>query len=163
MTQIITPQELKDSCLIDINVLDSNCLPGIKHSQELNLRKLIGESLYNAIITKIDSNTLTGKYKTLVDDYIKDYLYLDAAAEIQPLIASKIRNAGVVVTNEENFKSAEDDSIDRKVKYYKTRADAYGLLVINYIRKNSADFPEFHTEDCNEIKPQDSSFRLNIF
>ena len=69
----------------------------------------------------------------------------------------------VVVTNEENFKSAEDEAIDRRVSYFKKRADAYGLLVVNYIRKNSADFPEYHTEDCNEIKPQDSSFRLNIF
>ena len=163
MTQIITPQELKEQSLVDINVLDFYCDQAIKISQEVNLCKLIGQSLYDVIIAKIDDNTLSGKYAILVDDYIKDYLYLDSTAEIQIPLAFKNRNMGVVRTTDPEVESVELKDITYIKKYYSDRADFYAQKIVNYIRKNSADFPEYHTEDCNEIKPQDSSFRLNIF
>lgn len=163
MTQIITPTELKELGYVDKNVLDIHCNVGIKLAQEIDLMGLIGENLYNAIIDKIDNDTLTGKYKILVDGYLKDYLWLNAVAEIQTPISNKTRNAGVIKTTDENIESVEDAQVSRMVKYYKSRADSYGKNAMNYIKRNIADFPEFHTEDCNKIKPQDSSFRLNIF
>lgn len=163
MTQIITSAELKEQSLVDINVLDFYCEQAIKISQDVNLCKLIGETLYNSIINKIDNGVLTGKYAILVDDYIKDYLYLDATAEIQIPLAYKNRNMGVVRTTDQEVESVELKDIAYIKKYYSDRADFYAQKIVNYIRKNSADFPEYYTEDCNEIKHQDSSFRLNIF
>lgn len=163
MTQIITAAELKEQSLVDINVLDFYCEQAIKISQEVNLCKLIGESLYESIIAKIEDTTLSGKYAILVENYIKDYLYLDATAEIQIPLAYKNRNMGVVRTTDPEVESVELKDIAYIKKYYSDRADFYAKKIVNYIHKNKTDFPEFHSEDCNEIKPQDSSFRLNIF
>ena len=50
MTYIITPQQLKEKSLIDVNVADFLCEVAIKTSQEINLVSVIGENLYNKIM-----------------------------------------------------------------------------------------------------------------
>jgi hypothetical protein len=161
MTQIITPQDLKEQSLIDKNVSDFYCDQAIKISQEVNLEQLIGENLYNAIIARIVANTLTGKYKELVDNYIKDFLYLDATSEIQIPLSFKNRQMGVVRTTDENVMSAELSQVQYLKDYYKHRANYYALKIKNFIEKYEKDFPEYHTEDCNGIKPN-NKFRPNI-
>lgn len=163
MTQIITPEDLKTQSLVDINVLDFYCDQAIKISQEVNLSQLIGESLYEAIIAKIVANTLTGKYKTLVDDYIKDYLYLDSTAEIQIPLAFKNRNTGIVRTTDDNVESVEMKEIQYLKKYYSDRATFYATRIRNYIEKNIADFPEYNDCSYNTIKPTKQDFKPNIY
>lgn len=161
MTQIITAEELKEQSLVDKNVSEFFCNQAIKMSQEINLQQLIGENLYDAIIAKIVGNTLTGKYKELVDNYIKDYLYLDATSEIQIPLSFKNRQMGVVRTTDEEVESATLENVNYLKDYYKHRANYYALKIKNFIQKYEKDFPEYSTELCNEIKPN-QAFRPNI-
>lgn len=161
MTFIITSQNLKDQSLVDQNVADFYCNQAIKISQDINLQQLIGENLYRAILAKIVGNTLTGKYKELVENYIYDYLYLDATSEIQIPLAFKNRNAGIVRTTDDNVESAAMEQVQYLKQYYRDRANFYAIGIKNFIEKNKTSFPEYESEDCNELKPN-NKFRPNI-
>lgn len=163
MTYIITPQQLKEKSLIDVNVADFLCEVAIKTSQEINLVSVIGENLYNKIITLINTNTLTGLYKDLVDFYITDYLCFQATAEIQIPLAYKNRNAGVVRTTDEEVESVALKEIQYIVDFYKNRAVAYSKKMQGFILRNKEGFPEFLTEDSTQIQASDKyNCPLNI-
>lgn len=153
MTQIITPASLKDQSLIDVNVQDFYCDAAIKTAQEIFLVQIIGESLYNKIISLIVANSLTGKYKDLVDYYIINYLLYEATAEIQIPLAYKNRNMGIVRTTDPEVEIVELKEIQYIVDYYKNRADFYSVKIKNFILDNLSSFPEYCAESTNEIKP----------
>lgn len=155
MTSIITPTQLKDKSLIDVNVADFLCEIAIKTSQEIFLVGIIGENLYNKIISLIETNTLSGAYKDLVDFYIIDYLCFQATAEIQIPLAYKNRNAGVVRTTDESVESVALKEIQYIVDYYKNRAIAYSKKMQGFIIQNKQSFPEFLTENATQTKAGD--------
>ena len=74
MTYFISIEELKQNNVINANVDSEYIEPALKEAQAIFLKELIGDALYTVIENKINGNTLTGKYQTLVNDYIKPYL-----------------------------------------------------------------------------------------
>lgn len=163
MTNIITPTQLKEKSLVDVNVADYFCEVAIKTSQEIYLVGIIGENLYNKIINLIETNTLSGAYKDLVDFYIVDYLCFQATAEIQIPLAYKNRNAGIVRTTDESVENTALKEIQYIVDYYKNRATAYSKKMQGYILRNKASFPEFLTEDNTQVRAEDQyNCPLNI-
>ena len=155
MTPIITPTQLKEKSLVDVNVADFLCEVAIKTAQEIGLVSIIGDNLYNKIIALIEANTLTGLYKDLVDYYIIDYLCFQATSEIQVPLAYKNRNSGVVRTTDESVESAALKEIQYIVDYYKNRAISYSKKMQGFILRNKQSFPEFLTEDNTQTKADD--------
>ncbi|MBQ2175277.1 MAG: hypothetical protein II453_09490, partial [Alphaproteobacteria bacterium] len=70
MTYFITIEELKQTTF-NANLDNEYIAPALEEAQSIYLREIIGDLLYNSITNKIDSETLSGKYLTLVDQYIK--------------------------------------------------------------------------------------------
>lgn len=155
MTNIITPAQLKEKSLVDVNVADFLCETAIKTAQEIGLVSIIGDNLYNKIISLIVSNTLTGEYKNLVDYYIIDYLCFEATAEIQIPLSYKNRNSGVVRTTDEHTESAALKELQYITDYYRNRAISYSKKMQGFIIRNKTSFPEFLTEDCTQTTAND--------
>ena len=73
-TLLISEAKLKRFTDIN-NALDVDLISSvIREAQIVHITRLLGTKLYDKIISDVDNDTLTGNYKTLVDDYIQDAL-----------------------------------------------------------------------------------------
>ena len=76
MTTTLLISEAKIRAFSDMNdsVDDALITNGIREAQDIAIQPIIGTKLYDALITKVNNNSLSGSYQSLVDDYIQPAL-----------------------------------------------------------------------------------------
>ena len=162
MTNILTINELKNSVL-NANIDDEYIQPAIDEAQSIYLREILGDALLNAVINKINGNNLTGKYLTLVNDYIKPYLSYMVQSIIVVPITYKIRNAGVVQQYDNGFTTSQMKDTQYLKDYYDGKAEFYGNRLTEYLKKNASDIIEYRLSASNVTNPTTSQNVTNIF
>lgn len=130
MIDLITIQELKDSGLIDKNVLDSYLLPAIQLSQDQGLQFILGSTLYKQLRNEdvVDEELMT---------YIKPYLLYKTVAELQIILNYKQRNAGTVYANDVNYGTIPVETIQHLAKYYDDKAQFYANQLTKYLNSTT--------------------------
>ena len=71
----ISQDRLKTSTALNYNIDTEYLLPFVKIAQDKHLQAILGTKLYEKLendIAGVDEASLSGAYKTLVDDYIQD-------------------------------------------------------------------------------------------
>ena len=73
-TLLISENKLKNFSDLN-NALDPDLLKNaIREAQDIDLQRMLGFKLYNKIIDDVAAGTISGVYKSLLDDYIQDAL-----------------------------------------------------------------------------------------
>ena len=149
---LISPDDVKSQSDLNYNVDDTAIGASIRVSQQIYLRDIIGDALlerlqvlvYNAIEGNPDTidDEANIAYKTLLDDYISNFLTYKVANEICDRLSLKIRNMGVVKNNDTNMQQADlGDLIYLKQKYDTFANDAANRMTA-FICSNEAAYPE---------------------
>jgi hypothetical protein len=159
---LISEKTLKSQSYINDNVDSCYIVPSIRSAQDIGLQPLIGTNLYVALQDKIQSNSIEGDYKILMDEYITPYLVNRVMMEIQLPLAYKMRNSGVVQSNNEYETNTYLKDAKQMSVYYEQKSDFYGLRLTSYLNHNSSKFPEYTTGDCSDIKPSKENYNTNI-
>lgn len=149
---ILSEDYLKTNSGLNENVFGKTILPAIREAQDIELQTIIGESLYNAILDKISTNTLVDAYKTLVDDYCRPYVMYMTLAGLVDGLANKMGNIGVVRSRDEYVDNLSDDERDRVFHSYVYKADFYGRRLQEFLLNNRQEFPELDDCACESIK-----------
>lgn len=163
-TMLISPTTIKSTGDLNLNVDDSVMGASIRVAQNVYLQDVIGTTLlhrlqelvYNAIQGNEDNinETENEPYKTLLDDYLKNVLTYKVCSEICVRISLKIRNAGVVQTNDVNINGA----VLSDIKYLKNIYETYYCDALNrmtdYLKENKSSFVELEECNCGRIKPK---------
>lgn len=142
-TLLISQTYLQSKSIINDNADWEMIKPVIKMVQDLYLQDLLGTDLYVKLQTEIIGGTLAGSYKTLVDNYIQDYLHWMIVAHVSPIFKFRYMNKGIVENGggDSNVTSTDD------LKYITTQwlnyAEKYGNNITKYLNANSTLFPEF--------------------
>lgn len=152
MANFISIDELKNSVL-NANIEEEYIQPAIDEAQSIYLREILGDKLYNSINDKVQHNTLTGKYLTLVNQYIKPYLTYMVQSLIVIPINFKTRNAGVINQYDNGFSTTTMKDTNYVKEYYDSKAQFYGNRLTEYLQKNAADFPEYGWSQDNITQP----------
>ncbi len=120
--------------------LIKNC---IRTAQDYYLQSIIGTVLYEKILTDIDSGSLTGDYKTLVDSYIQDYLLYATYYETLEEIFIRPRNKGLLKpTGGENSVDVDLQTYNVKRQSVENKMTYYAERLTNYILEDNGLFPE---------------------
>ena len=127
----ISEQKLKDSTAINLNVDVDILLPFVREAQKLYVETALGSDLTQKLKDEITAGTLAGAYKTLVDEYIGD-------------IYSKTSETGNALSTSEAQEFREE--VLNTASYYRER-------LIEYIRNNTASFPEYSTNSGADVSP----------
>jgi hypothetical protein len=116
----------------------------VREAQDIEISRIIGTKLYDKLIADINAGTLSGEYKTLMDDYIQDALLYWAYYYSLDAIYLKPRNSGLVIGNGgENSNSVDRDLYNVKRQNVKNKAEWYSNKLSEYIlEKGSGVFPE---------------------
>jgi len=153
-TLLISEAKLKRFTDIN-NALDVDLISSvIREAQIVHITRLLGSKLYDKILSDVDSGTLSGNYKTLVDDYIQDSLLYWSYYESLESIYLRPRNAGLVVPQGGDNNAAADLTLyDRKRISVKNKAEYFSERVVDYLCFNNVLFPEYNQNVNDDIYP----------
>lgn len=159
---IITPDELKNSVL-NANIDSEYIEPAINEAEDVYLREILGDNLYETILDKIDTETLADKYLELVDHYIKPYLTYKVQSLMVVPVNFKLRNAGVIQQYGQDFQTTGVEDTAYMMNYYNGKAEFYANRIERYLEKNFGELPEYTETEDNITNPTTSQTACGIF
>ena len=145
MTSTFILSEAKFRQFTDVNdSLDTALIKNaIREAQDIHLQRIIGTKLYQSILSKIDTSSLTGDYETLVNDYIQDFLLYAAYYETLEAIYIRPRNNGLLTpTGGENSIEVDRSLFNVKRQSVENKQEFYAEKLSQYISENESTFPE---------------------
>jgi hypothetical protein len=126
------------------NIDPDKIIPFVKTSQDKYILIILGTVLYDKLQTDIENGTLTGIYRSLVNDYIVDTLVHYAMVEALPFLAYTIANGGIVknVSSEQATSPSKND-IDFLLQKELGTAQFYAERLTDYLIAFSQNIPEY--------------------
>jgi len=167
MTTTLLISEAKVRAFSDINesVDDSLMVNAIREAQDIVMQPIMGTKLYNTLIEKIDNNSLSGSYQTLVDDYIQPALVYASLYNITENVYVRTRNNGLLTpTGGENSINVDKNMYDTKRQSIFNKQQFYSDQLSRYLNEKYNLFPELgeNTELYQFIPDYASQYRSPI-
>lgn len=157
-TLLISEGKLKAFTDINNNLDTDLIKSAIRESQIIELTRLLGEKLYDKIVTDVYNGTISGVYKSLLDDYIQDVLIYYSYYTALEYIYLRPRNNGLLQPQGgDNSLSVDMSVYDKKRQSVKNKAEYFAERLVDFLCFNDELFPEYGTETNEEIVPDKGS------
>jgi len=153
----ISRTDLVKNTILDGNVDTDKFIQFIKISQEIHIKNYIGSDLYNKISTHIIAGNLSGAYLTLTNTYLQPMLIHYAMIDYLPFAAYQIKNGGVFKHISENAESVSKNEVEYLVNKEREFAEYYTRRMIDYVTYNISSFPEYNTNNNEDVYPSKDS------
>ena len=161
---LISEDTLKTHSSLNKNVWADNLSSVIKATQDVDLQRILGPCLYKKVLELVENGGIRNEnysiYKTLLDEYITDYLIYQTLVNLIPEISTKITNMGLVVSNDEHVQNVTQGERDLVMGQYQKYADAYCKMMQDFLKENRDSFPELN---CCGAPTLDSSASSQLF
>lgn len=164
---LINENVLKTETILNDNVGSEFIRPAIEASQDIFLQQLIGtelvDKLYDLVATNNINDAKFAAYKTLLDEYITNYLKYKVLAEITIPLAYKYRSGGVVQTTGDHYMNSTLRDATMVQNHYETRATFYAERLSRYLNTNNNLYPEYmSTRDNADMRANPDAYQTNI-
>lgn len=165
---LISETTLKKYTVVNDNVDAAYITPSIVKAQEIGLQPLIGSVLYRKLCevadTPPDERTEADQpYVDLINEYVTPYLCNKTTAEVQWAVFAKIKNNGIVTSQDQQTQQMSIGDCEYLRKKYDYDADFYGGRLTDYLKANTNTYPEYmKRESCADIKADADAYKTNI-
>jgi hypothetical protein len=153
----ISRTDLVKNTILDGNVDTDKFIQFIKIAQDIHIRNYLGSKLYNKIGADIIAGSLSGAYLTLVNTYVQPMLIHYAMVDYLPFAAYQVKNAGVFKHISENAESVSKSEVDYLVNKEREFSEYYTRRMIDYVTYNISSFPEYSTNNNEDVYPDKDS------
>lgn len=150
----ITLKELKRKSIFDGNIDADKIIQFIEVAQDTEIQTYLGTKLYDKLQADIIADTLTGNYKTLVDDYVKPMLIWYTQAAYIPYAAYQISNGGIYKHNSENATAVDQSEINALASHATETAEFYTQRFMDHMNYNSNLYPEYISNQDDGMYPE---------
>jgi len=125
--------------------IDSDKLiPFVKTAQDKYILIALGTVLYGYLQAQVAAGTVTGVYKTLMDDYITDCLVHYTFVEALPYLAYQFDNTGITKNiNGEQGSSPSKVDIDYILQKELATAQFYAERLVNFLIAHNSTYPQY--------------------
>ena len=158
----ISEQKLKDSTAINLNVDVNILLPYVLQAQTLYIEPKLGTQLYEHIKGLIQAGTISDAgnvaYKTLLDDYISFVLVNYSFYHAIPYLRFKVENGNIYSKTSENGTALSTEESQSLREEISNTAQYYTERLIEYIRNNIGDYPEYSTNSGADVNPDKNAY-----
>jgi hypothetical protein len=159
---LISEQKLKDSTAINLNVDVNILLPYVLQAQTLYIEPKLGTQLYEHIKGLIQAGTIGDAgnvaYKTLLDDYISFVLVNYSFYHAIPYLRFKVENGNIYSKTSETGTALSTEESQSLREEISNTAQYYTERLIEYIRNNTSDFPEYSTNSGADVNPDKNAY-----
>ena len=154
----ISEESIKSSTTINGNVDAELLLPYIKVAQDIHIHQLLGTDLYEKLQSDITGSSVAGAYATLLDNYIQPVLIHYSLYECLPFLSYKIMNKDIVRKISETSTAASLEDIVYIRDIVKNTAEFYASRLVDYIKNNSASYPEYNSNSGGDLSPTKEAY-----
>ena len=162
-TLYISATRLKKDTALGGSVDDNLIMPYILLAQDMYILPILGTDLDDKLKSDLQGSTLTGVYKTLVEDYLQKALVQFAFAELAPFMRLRfVNNAIVVMGATDQSSSASYDDIKPLMDRAKDAAEFYRERTIDYLRNNTSSFSEYSSNTGADLDPTTRNYYAGI-
>lgn len=154
---LIGPKTIKKLSPINNNVEEQDLFVSALSTQNIDLQNIIG----NRLLWKLQELIATGEissqdnfnYKALLDIYITPLMTSIITYKSMPVIQYKLRNKGVVTTNDEHVYNASYSDLKNVVELYRVESVEYANILKKFLCKNKENYPELCCDEDTIICP----------
>ena len=158
-TLFIKRSDIVKNSIIDGAVDTDKFIFFIRIAQEMHVQNYLGTKLYDKITNDINTNSLTGDYLNIVNEYIQPMLIHFAMVDYLPFASFELKNGGLVKHTSENSQNATKEEVDFLVQRHRNFADFYTRRFIDYMSFNTNLFPEYNSNVNDDMYPdKDANF-----
>ena len=162
-TLYISATRLKKDTALGGSVDDNLIMPYILLAQDMYILPILGTDLDDKLKSDIQGSTLTGVYKTLVEDYLQKALVQFAFAELAPFMRLRfVNNAIVVMGATDQSSSASYDDIKPIISRSQDAAEFYRQRTIDYLQNNSSSFSEYTSNQGADLSPTTQNYYAGL-
>lgn len=162
--KLISTEYLFKHTIIDDNVDPDLLNKFIIQAQDLNIQQIIGNTLYVKIMTDVVSNTVTGFYKDLLDNYIQRCQAEWTVYYSFPFINYRLTNKAVSEKNSDNSNPTSLENIQWLREQVRNTAEFYSTRIREFISNNPNQFPEYYViQGCLSITPKRNNYFGGIY
>jgi hypothetical protein len=136
--------------------------PHILATQDAWVQPIIGQSLYEKIMSDIVASSLTGAYKTLVEDYIARTTVWFTCFKGLPFWGVKVVNSGVIQRVTDDGATVSFSDIDKLSGLCKQQAEFYKQRLIDYLCANPSLFPEYNQNASGEMSHDSTNYSSGL-
>lgn len=147
MTTVFLLSEAKLRAFTSLNnSVDSDLVRNsIRTAQDYRLQSILGTLLYQKLLDDVQAGTISGNYKTLLDNYVQDFLLYAAYYEALEEIYLRPRNNGLLKPNGgENSDPVDRDIYEMKRQSVLNKATFYADKLTKYLIEENGLFPELN-------------------
>jgi len=123
--------------------------PNIQYVENEYIVCMIGQDLYDELITQIETDTLTVDNATLLDTYLKPCVSWYLIAESMVLSTYRIENKGLMQNIDDTSQAASGSQLRFTQDYCKNRAQRLADMTLKYLEKNKDLYPLWNL-DCGQ-------------
>jgi len=151
----ISEAKLKESTAINLSVDVDLLLPYVRQAQKLWCETRLGTPLNNKLKTLISTGTVGAvgneAYKTLLDDYIGDFLPVMAMYHAIPFLRFKVEAGNIYSKTSETGTALTTEEAQHLREECKNTGEYYLERMIDYICNNNSSFPEYGTSSGSDV------------
>ena len=147
---LISEDTIKSNSILDANIYGKFLGTAITETQDMYLSTIIGTPLLNRLYDLVGN----GDIMAAENSDIQPVLLYGVQTSIIPLIANKIANAGVLVTNDEKNNNVDRDDVVSLADFFRNKRDFYTEHLQTYLCKNSTKYPEYGENEYGGEKGQ---------
>ena len=139
----VSANRLKRDTAIGGSVDDDLIRPYVYMAQQRWILPVLGTDLYNKLSNDIDAGSVTGVYKTLLEDYVIPATVQYAFVQLVPFLRLRFVNNAVVVMDSEQSTAATYDDLKPLMDQALDMAQFYRQRIIDYLCDNISSYPEY--------------------
>ena len=160
---LIDANYLKRVTTLNGSVDDTLLPPAIIAAQDIEIQTYTGSDLLDKLKSEVQAGTLSGVYKTLVDDYLRKALAWATMEELLPSLYVKLENGGLVIRSAEGTSAISETEYQREVDRARNKKSFYLRQMCSYMSYNAASLPEYGTNNLNRIPARPFSYHIGGF
>lgn len=149
-TYLITSQEIRDNTPMGGNVDSDKFVNLINDVQVMVLEPTLGTKLYDKILTDFSSDSLSGLYLQMFNDYIKPVLWHSVFAEYVKIGSIIVGNGGMYKHVAQDAETASIDDINYVAKNAQSKADTYLQRLVRFLCDQEPNIPEYTVNQDND-------------
>jgi len=147
---LVTVNDIKQFTSIGNQVDPDVIFPFLLIGQQLYVAPVLGDPLYNDIISRFDNNQLTGDTQTLYEEYLISAIAYSSWYAATPFLNYKTQRSGISTQSSDVLTPVTPEEIN----IYLTKVNNFKDFYLNRLEKflvaNATLFPLFRQNDVSE-------------
>ena len=144
MTQlIISIDDISRLSGFDGNIDNDSINPFIFMAQNSEIKRILGEQLYNKIVSDYENDTLSGNYLAIYNDYIATILAYFTCSYYLQLGVPKVSQNGVYLVTPEKTEQLFNEKSDKMAEKYEKLATGLEIKLLEVLNLLNLQFSKF--------------------